>query len=139
MTSNRLSCAGNGGGIVRLSDVASIRTDVAPQLTRATADGRDAVLLDVYQQPGAQHRGHRRRHSRAISAEQKRLPADVKIANWYDQSDLILESAHSVRDAVVIGMVLAALVLLLFLRNWRITLIAALTVPVVLAATALVL
>ncbi len=67
------------------------------------------------------------------------MPADVNIANWYDQSDLIVASATSVRDAVLIGVVLAAIVLLLFLRNLKITLIAALTVPIVLAITALLL
>ena len=69
----------------------------------------------------------------------RRLPADVKITNWYDQSDLIVASATSVRDAVLIGVALAALVLLLFLRDWKITLIAALAVPVVLGVTALLL
>ncbi len=61
------------------------------------------------------------------------------MANWYDQSDLILASAGSVRDAVLIGVGLAALVLLLFLRNWKMTLIATLAVPAVLAATVLLL
>ncbi len=41
-----------GAGVVRLSDVAQVRMDVAPQLSRTTADGRDAVLVQVYQQPG---------------------------------------------------------------------------------------
>ena len=97
------------------------------------------MLLNVYQQPGGNTVDIAAGIRDALGAEQKRLPPDVKIASWYDQSDLITASAHSVRDAVVIGVVLAALVLLLFLRNWRITLIAALTVPVVLAVTALLL
>ena len=74
-----------------------------------------------------------------IAAEQTRLPPDVKITNWYDQSDLINAAATSVRDAVLIGVALAAVVLLLFLRDWKITLIAAMAVPVVLGITALLL
>src|SRR5439155_8917647 len=74
----------------------------------------------------------------ALATEQLRLP-DVRIRKWYDQSDLITASAHSVRDSVLVGVALAAIVLLLFLRNWRITLVAAMTVPVVLAITALLL
>ena len=80
-----------------------------------------------------------RRIRGALAEEQKSLPPDVKIASWYDQSDLITSSAKGVRDAVMIGVGLAAMVLLLFLRNLRMTLIAILAVPVVLAITALLL
>src|SRR5208283_4569611 len=69
----------------------------------------------------------------------QRIPADVKLGNWYDQSELIMASAASVRDAVVLGVALAAVVLLLFLRNWKITLIATLAVPCVLAVTSMLL
>jgi multidrug efflux pump subunit AcrB len=127
------------GGVVRLSDVAQVRSEPKPQFVRATADGRPAVLFDVYQQPGGNTVQIARGIRDTIAAEQKRLPSDVKISNWYDQSDLIVASAASVRDAVLIGVVLAALVLLLFLRDWKMTLIAALAVPVVLGVTALLL
>ncbi len=126
-------------GVVPLSDVATIRQTIAPQFTRSTADGRDAVLVNVYQQPGGNTVEIARGIRNALAAEQMRLPADIHIASWYDQSDLITASARSVLDAVLIGVGLAALVLLLFLRNIRITLIAAITVPVVLAVTALLL
>jgi multidrug efflux pump subunit AcrB len=125
-------------GVVRLSDVASIHRDAAPQFTLATADGKNAVLIDVYEQPGANTIDIADHIRVALDAEQKRHP-DVRMTKWYDQSDLITASAHSVRESVVIGVILAAIVLLLFLRNWRITLVAALTVPVVLAITALLL
>jgi multidrug efflux pump subunit AcrB len=63
----------------------------------------------------------------------------VRLVNWYDQSELVMQSAASVRDAVLIGLVLAALVLLFFLRSWRVTLVAVIVVPATLAATVLVL
>src|SRR6202022_4584883 len=62
-------------------------------------------------------------------------PPGVTIANWYDQSQLVTASASSVRDAILIGIGLAALVLWLFLRNLKITLIAIMVVPTVLAST----
>src|SRR3954470_6275464 len=127
------------GGVVRLTDFAGIRREAAPQFPRATADGRNAVLFDVYQQPGANTVDIAARIRTSLDDERRRLPPDVRITKWYDQSDLITASAHSVRDAVLIGVGLAALVLLLFLRNWRITLVAALSVPVVLGITALLL
>ena len=132
-----ISVAGNAS--VRLADIAQIASMPAPQFTRATADGRDAVLFDVYQQPGSNTVNIARQIRQTIQDLQKDLPPDVTIANWYDQSDLIVQSAASVRDAVVIGVVLAAIVLFLFLRDWKITLVAAIAVPLVLAVTALIL
>lgn len=126
-------------GIVQLADVATVRRDITPQFIRATAEGRDAVLINVFQQPGGNTVDIAGGIRDALAAESKSLPPDVKVASWYDQSDLITASAHSVREAVLIGVGLAALVLLLFLRNWRMTLIAAISVPVVLAITALLL
>src|SRR5438552_8730890 len=126
-------------GVVLLDDVATIEHSSEPQWTRVTADGRDAVLFQVYQQPG----GNTVKIAEGIKAKlaqiAKQIPERVKIANWYDQSDLIVASAHSTRDAVLIGIALASLILILFLRNWKVTLIAALTVPTVLAATYLLL
>ncbi|HWE94686.1 MAG TPA: efflux RND transporter permease subunit [Tepidisphaeraceae bacterium] len=126
-------------GVVRLSDVADVTHEPAPQFIRSTADGHDAVLFNVYQQPGGNTVDIAKGVRDLIATEQKTLPRDVRIVNWYDQSDLIVASAHSVRDAVLIGVGLAALVLLLFLRDWKITLVAALAVPVVLGVTALLL
>ncbi len=126
-------------GLARLEDVAVISTATVPHWTRVTADGHDAVLFQVYQQPG----GNTVKIGKEVNAQladlESRLPSDVHVANWYDQSDLIVASAASVRDAVIIGVALAAFILLAFLRNIRVTLIAALTLPLVLAATTLLL
>lgn len=124
-------------GVVRVGDVATVRRAPAPQFTRVTADGHDAVLLLVFQQPD----GNTVQISRDIHEKRGELhiPEDVKVANWYDQSELIKASATSVAEATLIGVGLAGLVLLLFLRNWKVTLIATLAVPIVLATTVLVL
>ncbi len=126
-------------GVVLLDDVATIEHSTEPQWTRVTADGRDAVVFQVYQQPG----GNTVKIAEGIKAKlaqiSKQIPEGVKIANWYDQSDLIVASAHSTRDAVLIGIGLASLILILFLRNWKVTFIAAMTVPAVLAVTILLL
>ena len=131
----RVAVKRDAGGTVTVEDVAQVVDGTAPQWTRVTAGGSDAVLLDIYQQ--------RDGNSVQIAAEvrdklaeaTKGLPVGVKVANWYDQSQLVLASAGSVRDAILIGIVLAALVLWLFLRDIRITLIAALVVPAALGAT----
>ena len=110
-------------GLVRLDDLARIYPAATPQWLKVTADGKEAVLVQIYQQPGGNTvqivQGLRRG-----CGDQGKLPPEVNVANWYDQSQLITESAGSVRDAILIGVVLAALVLLIFLRSLKITLIA---------------
>jgi len=126
-------------GLVRLDDVASVTRSSEPQWIRVNADGHDAVLLQVYQQPGSNSVQIARSIKAKLDAYHAQLPKNVKIANWYDQSQLVLASASSVRDAILIGIGLAALVLLAFLRNVKITLIAIVVVPTVLAATVVLL
>lgn len=127
------------GAAIRVADVATVTAAATPQWIRVTADGRDAVLVQVYQQPG----GNTVRIAREVQSVFNRIrhqgPGDMQVRAWYDQSDLILDSASSLRNAIVIGVALAALVLLVFLRDWRITLAAVVAVPAVLAATALIL
>jgi CzcA family heavy metal efflux pump len=129
----------NPDGVVLLDDVATVEHSTEPQWVRVTADGRDAVLFQVYQQPA----GNTVEIARGIKAKlneiAKQIPEGVNIDDWYDQSDLIVASEHSTRDAILIGMILAAFVLLIFLRDWKVTLIATLTVPAVLVATILLL
>ena len=126
-------------GLLRVGDVATVTHATVPQWTRVTADGRDAVIFQVYQQPDANTVQISRDVRARLHDYQSQLPASVKLADWYDQSELIVASASSVRDAVFIGMCLAAAVLLIFLRNGKITLIAIATVPATLAATVLLL
>ncbi|HXQ80817.1 MAG TPA: efflux RND transporter permease subunit [Opitutaceae bacterium] len=126
-------------GIVRVADIAKVELGTAPQWTRVTADGHDAVILLVYQQPDGNTVQIARDVREKMRLYAPHLPPGLKIANWYDQSQLILGAASSVRDAVLVGICLAAGVLMLFLRNGKVTLIAVVCVPAVLAATVLLL
>src|SRR5882762_10194188 len=129
----------NPDGVVLLDDVAAVEHSSEPQWIRVTADGHDAVLFQVYQQPSGNTVEIAGGIKKKLGQMKKQIPDGVKIASWYDQRDLITASEHSTRDAVLIGIILAAFVLLVFLRDWKVTLIATLTVPVVLAATILLL
>lgn len=126
-------------GLVRLEDIANVKATTAPQWLRVTADGHDAVLVQVYQQPGGNTVQIVDAVKQRLARYRDKLPPGVHIANWYDQSEIITESAKSVRDAIAIGAGLAALVLLLFLRSLKIALVAILVVPAVLASTILLL
>ncbi len=129
----------SAAGILRVGDIASVELATVPNWTRVTADGRDAVILEVYQQPDGNTVQIARDVREKMAGFAGHLPPGLKIANWYDQSELILGAASSVRDAVFIGIFLAGGVLLLFLRNGKVTLIAMVCVPAVLAATVLLL
>ncbi len=126
-------------GLVRLEDVATVETGTVPQWIKVNADGHDAVLINIYQQPGSNSVQIARDVKAQLDAYRRQMPSGVKLANWYDQSRLVIASATSVRDAILIGIGLAALVLLLFLRNLKVTLIAMIVVPAVLASTVVLL
>jgi CzcA family heavy metal efflux pump len=127
------------GGVVRLGDVAALSLDHVPQWIRVNADGQDAVLLQVYQQPDGNSVQIAREVKQRLADYAPQMPAGVRIANWYDQTQLVSGAAASVRDAILIGVLLAGLVLFVFLRNTRVILVALIVVPAVLAITVLLL
>lgn len=125
------------GTVVRIRDIATVRDDVMPQWIRVSEDGKPAVLLNVFEQPD----GNAVQIAKDVRSKLQgfALPDGVRLVNWYDQSELVTESLASVRDAILIGLVLAAAVLLVFLRSWRVTFVAFLVVPITLATTILLL
>jgi len=127
------------GGVVRVGDLAEVRDGVVPQWIRVGEDGHPAVQFDVYQQPTGNSVAISAAVRKALAAYQPQMPPGVTLSNWYDQSTLITDSTSSVRDAILIGLGLAALVLFAFLRSLRVTLVAMLVVPATLATTVLLL
>ena len=130
---------GSVGGVVRVGDVAQVSLGAEPQLFSVSANGKQAVTLLLFQQPGSNMVAIARAAQRVLSGFAPELPPDVHLSTWYNQSTLVLAAAGSVRDAILIGVVLAGLVLLAFLRSFRVTLLAMLIVPAALAAAVLVL
>ena len=126
-------------GAVHLGQVAQVFEGAEPLYMIVTADGHRAVILQVFQQPSGNTVEIVSNLAKALADFAPRLPRGVEIHNWYDQSQLITASAASVRDAILIGIVLAGLVLLAFLRSLRITVVVLIFVPAVLAATVLLL
>jgi multidrug efflux pump subunit AcrB len=124
-------------GVVRVRDLATVQLGVVPKWQRIVEDGKPAVLFNIYEQPDGN--AVQVAHAVAQKLAAFKLPPGVRLVNWYDQSELVTQSVASVRDAVLIGLLLAAAVLFAFLRNWRVTLVAIIVVPATLAATMLVL
>lgn len=126
-------------GVVQLDDIATVRVAQAPQWTRVTAQGRDAVLINVRQTPGANSVALVKEVDARLNAFKGQTPSDVKIDPFYDQSQLVTGAASSVRDAILLGALLAGGVLFVFLRSLRFMLIVALLLPAVLVSTAILL
>ncbi len=126
-------------GIIELEDIASVNEDTEPQTSLVQEDGKPAVIVQIFQQPDGNTVQVVKDVKTALGGYSSKLPKGVELSNWYDQSQLILQSATTVRDAILIGVALAAVILFLFLRNALVTLAAVIVVPAVLAATVLLL
>jgi CzcA family heavy metal efflux pump len=127
--------AGVNGASVRISDIAAVREGAEPNYTIVTADGRDAVLLNILRQPDANTVTVTDEIKAELAAIEKVLPKDVKIAPFYDQSIMVSDSIHSVRDAIIIGLILSVVILWAFLRNIGTTVVAILVIPVTVLVT----
>jgi CzcA family heavy metal efflux pump len=124
-----------GGTPVRLGDVGSVEPSIAPAYTIATANQKPAVLLNVNRQPDSNTLDVARAVHAQLADIQKTLPAGIKLQTFYDQSDIVVSSVDSVRDAVLVGLVLASLIMVLFLRDWGTSLVAGLVIPATIAIT----
>jgi CzcA family heavy metal efflux pump len=120
---------------VRVGDVATVSPGLEPRFTIVTADGRPAVLLNVLRQPSANIISVADGVKAELATLRKQLPRDVDIKPYYDQSLLVSGSVSSVRDAILIGLVLSVAILYGFLRNWGTTLVATLVIPVTVLVT----
>jgi CzcA family heavy metal efflux pump len=132
---NSIVVATVAGAPVKLEDVATVAQGFEPQYTIVTADGKPAVLVNVNRQPNANTVTVVDEVTAELNAVRPQLPKDVRIANFYDQSLLVRASMKSVRDAIVIGLLLSVIILYVFLRNWGTTFVAILVIPVTILVT----
>ncbi|MGH9675775.1 MAG: efflux RND transporter permease subunit, partial [Candidatus Acidiferrum sp.] len=124
---------------IRLGDIASIAPSVAPTYTIVTANGKPAVLLNVNRQPESNTLDVANKVHALIAELTPALPRGVHLEPFYDQSTIVHDSIASVRDAVLLGIVLSSVILVLFLRDWGTSLVAGLVIPVTLLITFIVL
>lgn len=127
----------NGVGVVSLGSIGEVRPSSAPNYTLVNSNGKNAVLINVRQSMDANSVQVVRDVEGRMS--EIKLPPSVNATPYYDQSELVKGAANAVRDAILIGALLAGLVLFLFLRSIRLMAITALMLPAVLGATCLVL
>ena len=124
---------------IRLGDIAVIAPSVAPVYTIVTANGKPAVLLNVNRQPESNTLDVANEVHALIQQLTASLPPGVHLESFYDQSTIVHDSIVSVRDAVLLGLVLSSIILVLFLRDWGTSLVAGLVIPATLLITFIVL
>src|SRR5260221_1922916 len=124
---------------IRIAHVATVATSESPVYTVVTSNGKDAILLKVNRQPESNTLDVATEVNGLVSELKASLPPDVHLETFYDQSTIVHDSISSVRDAVLLGILLSSVILVLFLRDWGTSLIAGLVIPVTLLITFIVL
>jgi CzcA family heavy metal efflux pump len=124
---------------VRIGDLAAIGPGVKPVYTIVTANGKPAILLNISRQPDGNTVEVASLVHDEIARIQQSLPPGIKLAPYYDQSEIVTESIKSVRDAILIGVVLASLMMVLFLHDWGTSIVAVLVIPVTVFITFIIL
>jgi len=124
---------------VHIGDVAAVESGVRPVYTVVTANGKPAVLLSINRQPNSNTVNVANEVHSAVDDIRKTLPPGVELEPFYDQSEIVNESIKSVRDAILIGLLLASVIMVLFLRDWGTSIVAGLVIPVTIAVTFIIL
>ncbi len=124
---------------VHVGDVAQVMSGVRPVYTVVTANGRPAVLLSLDRQPDSNTMQVAAEVHDEVERLRRSLPAGVQLTSYYDQSTIVDESIKSVRDAILIGLILASAVMVLFLGDWGSSVVAGLVIPATILVTFIVL
>ena len=120
---------------VRIQEVATVSPSVKTVYTIVTADTKPAVLLSINRQPESNTVSVAQEARDEAAQIQKTLPRGTHLRLFYDQSAIVTQSIHSVRDAILIGLVLASIIMVLFLRDWGTSLVAGAVIPITLLVT----
>jgi multidrug efflux pump subunit AcrB len=129
----------DGNRIVYFKDIAQIEVHSAKQYIKVNADGKESILIAVIQQPNANVIDLSKAMKQKIVDLEKTLPKNVKLSPYYIQADFVQDSIKSVSDALWIGLLLAIVVAILFLRSFKASATILITIPITLSLTMLVL
>jgi len=123
------------GNPLHIGDVASVKQSITPVYTVVTANTKPAVLMNVFRQPDSNTVTVADAIHSQIDQIRKTLPKSIQLQPFYDQSEIVNDSIKSVRDAILIGLILASLIMVLFLRDWGTSLVAGLVIPATIGVT----
>jgi len=117
------------GNPVFLRSLGEISLGEADRTQIVSDRGKPGITLNIFRQPNSNVVAVAEAVGQEIQSLKKNLPPGVQIAKAYDESGLVVEALANVRDSIAIGIVLIVIVLFVFLREWRSTVIAAITIP----------
>jgi len=130
-----ITIAPRNGYPVKVKDVAVVDDGVAEAETIARVDGKPAVVLQVRKQSGTNTVEVINRVKDRVEQLRGQLPHDWKMVIVRDQSDYITAAVDAVKEHLVLGSLFAALIVLLFLKKFRLTVISAVAIPASLIAS----
>ncbi|MEI6586697.1 MAG: efflux RND transporter permease subunit [Sediminibacterium sp.] len=122
----------NGKRIVLLKDIADVQIQEAKEYIKINANGKEGILLAVIKQPNANLVELSNKMDEKLQALKKIIPKDVTIQPFYVQADFVRDSIKSVTDSLFVGLGLAILVAILFLRSLKASTVILITIPVIL-------
>jgi CzcA family heavy metal efflux pump len=125
--------------IVLLKDVATVQIAEMKEYIKINANGKDVPLIAVIKQPSANLIDVNNGVLQKVKELESILPKDIKIRPYYLQADFVQDSVQSIKDVLWIGIVLAIVVVVVFLRSLKSSLVLLLTIPSTLALTLVVL
>jgi len=128
-----------GKRIVLLKDIARVEIQEAKEYIKINANGHEGILIAVIKQPNSNLIELADSMKSKLSELRTVLPSDVIIQPYYQQSDFVNDSVRSVTDSLWLGLALAILVAILFLRSMRASTTILITIPVTLFLTLIVL
>jgi len=128
-----------GNRIIKVMDVAKVNIQESVEYTRINANGKDGILIAVIKQPNANLVDLSNEMFTKVEQLKRILPAGVSIKPYYVQADFVNASIKSVRDSLLIGLALAILVAIIFLRSVKASATILITIPVTLCLTIIVL
>jgi len=124
----------SGGSTVRVKDVGEVVDGFEDRTSTTRLDGVDAVSFSIRKQSGANTVDVQRKIDAALA---KALPSfpQLQIKNVHTDAEMIIENVSDVRMTIIFGGIMAVLVVFVFMRDWRSTLITALALPTSVIAT----
>lgn len=125
----------NGKRIVQLQDIADVEIREAKEYIKINANGREGILLAVIKQPNANLIQVSNDMDAKLNALRKILPADVTIQPYYEQANFVKDAIKSVSDSLWIGLLLAIIVAIIFLRSLKASTVILFTIPVTILLT----
>lgn len=129
---NNIVLSNNGKRIILLKDIAEVQIQEAKEYIKVNANGQEGILLAVIKQPNSNLVDLSDRMNQKLKELKKIIPSDVSIQPFYVQADFVKESIKSVTDSLFVGLALAILVAIIFLRSLKASSVILITIPVIL-------